>query len=201
VKEHVDKYISVPPNLAFLFEHQYTDASLSFNGLKGNDHQVAAVLREISSEYGFCFYLTSLERTVEGGCDEYEWEYGGSHEIVDEIDSGVTLNRVVDLNGSEIATDLDFDQENFIQSDPFEGLEPDDEDCSGYTGNEGVTMTHFYRRTVCFPEYILLFLLTSLGRLQYSFRNPIESTFFMPPQRRSLMRPNTGKKKIPRSRK
>ena len=167
MKEHVDKYISVPPNLAFLFEHQYTDASLSFNGLKGNDHQVAAVLRKISSEYGFCFYLTSLERTVEGGCDENEWGYGDYHEIIDEIDSAVTLNRVVDLNGSEIATDLDFDQNNFIQSDPFEDLEPDDEDCSGYTGNEGVTTTHFYRRTVSFRRISCLFFLTSLGRLQY----------------------------------
>lgn len=40
-----------------------------------------------------------------------------------------------------------FDEENFIQIDPLEG-DPDDEDCSGYTGNEGVSTTHFYHRTV-----------------------------------------------------
>jgi len=52
------------------------------------------------------------------------------------------------LDGTEVEKDLSFDEELFIQADPFENEEPDDEEYSGFTGNEGVSATHFYHRTV-----------------------------------------------------
>lgn len=127
---------------AFLFEHQYTDASLCYAGLKGKDQQVASHLREACDEFGVCLYLANLDKTVSGGCDD---EDGG--EITDETDRETWLKKVVDLEGREVGEDIGFDEENFIQTDPLEN-DPDDEDCSGYTGNEGVSTTHFYHRTV-----------------------------------------------------
>jgi len=79
--------------------------------------------------------------------------YGGNtsgdiHDIVEEFDSSICLKKVVDLEGSTIAEGLDFDEDYFMKEDPFDGLEPDDEDYSGFTGNEGVSTTHFYHHTV-----------------------------------------------------
>lgn len=151
-KNNIEKDPSFPTTLAFLFEHQYTDASLCYNGLKGHDHQVAAHLRNVCVEYGFCFYLANLERSVSGGCDEYDG-YGrghsaGFHDLIEEYDKQTSLKRIVELDGSEVAQDLEFKEELFIQHEPFKGAEPDDEDYSGFTGNEGVSATHFYHRTV-----------------------------------------------------
>lgn len=151
-KEGIERDAKLPIKLAFLLEHQYTDASLCYDGLKGHDQQVAAHLREACQELGFCFYLANLERTVEGGCDEdggYDYyHFGDFHEIVEEVDRNNILKRVVDLDGTEVEKELQFDDEHFVQMDPFEKEEPDDEDYSGFTGNEGVSATHFYHRTV-----------------------------------------------------
>ena len=54
----------------------------------------------------------------------------------------------MDLHGTELAGDLKFDMETLIQNDPFRDVSPDEEDYSGFTGNEGVSTTHFYRKTV-----------------------------------------------------
>lgn len=129
-KEDVDEDPFLPATLAFLLEHQYTDASLCYDGLKGHDLQVAAHLREACEEHGFYFYLANLERSVEGGCDEDEYGGGGYHEIMDEIDQKTFLKRIIQIDGTDTGKDLDFDEELFIQEDPFGKEEPDDEDYS-----------------------------------------------------------------------
>lgn len=140
----------LPSAMAFLFEHQYTDANISFDGLKGHDRQVGSLLREACEQAGFIFYLANLKRTVEGGCDEEDDYYGSKefHPITEECDRETILQKVVHLDGTEVTKDLEFDDENFIQEEPFESIDPDEEDYSGYTGNEGVSATHFYSRTV-----------------------------------------------------
>jgi hypothetical protein len=139
----------LPGAMAFLFEHQYTDANLSFDGLKGHDRRVGSLLREACEKAGFLFYLANLKRTVEGGCEEDDY-YGGEefHPITEECSRETILQKVVSLDGTEITNDLEFDEEDFIQKDPFESINPDDEEYSGFTGNEGVSATHFYNRTV-----------------------------------------------------
>lgn len=146
----------MPTALAFLLEHQYTDASLRYDGMKGHDQQVASHLQEVCDETGFCFYLANLKREVEGGCDEDGgWGRGrsGYHEITEEVNRETTLTLVVEQDGTEIAQGLDFDEKHFVQESPFDNVDPDDEDYSGFTGNEGVSATHFYHRTVRSTEY------------------------------------------------
>lgn len=135
-------------SLAYLLEHQYTGANLSYNALKGHDLEVVSHLREVRSKYDFCLYLASLEIMVEGGCDESDYGDEDYHEIIHEVDREIYLKKVVDLDGVEVATDLAFDETTLIPEDPFKKIKPDDEDYSGYTGNEGVSTTHFYHRTV-----------------------------------------------------
>jgi hypothetical protein len=148
----------MPTKLAFLLEHRYTKASLCYNGLKGQDRQVVAHLREACREFGFYLYLASFEREVYGACDEDDgygdWDDDGNddggnfHAITEDISISASLSKVVDLDGVEVDKDLEFDEKDFIQKEPFENKAPDAEDYSGYTGNEGVSATHFYHRTV-----------------------------------------------------
>ncbi|KAL5331156.1 hypothetical protein ACEPPN_000685 [Leptodophora sp. 'Broadleaf-Isolate-01'] len=152
-KTSLEKGARISTMLAYMLDHQYTESSMSFDGLKGHDRNIGAHLRATSAESGFFVYLASIEMTVEGGCDEDSW--GGSredgfHDIVEEIDRTTVLKRVVDVDGAEVAEELAFNEDlfSFVQEEPFKNLSPDDEDYSGYTGNEGVSATHFYRRTV-----------------------------------------------------
>ncbi|KAF4631480.1 hypothetical protein G7Y89_g6651 [Cudoniella acicularis] len=147
-----DKEMLTP--CAFLFKHQYTNTSLRFDGLKGNDLQAAIYLRQACEKHGFCLYLTNFERTVEGGCDSCDEDggWGGCesdfHAIIEEVERTASLKRVVDLEGIEVARDMSYSEDHFTRADPFEEVDPDDEDYSGYTGNEGVSVTHFYHKTV-----------------------------------------------------
>jgi hypothetical protein len=139
----------VPKALALILEHQYTDASLCYDGLKGHDRYAGSHLRESCDEAGFSLYLASFEMTIEGGCDLDEgWDNPAYHEITEECDRTTTLTRVVELDGTEVTKNLEYSEDGFVQDQPFEELPPDDEDYSGFTGNEGVSTMHFYRRTV-----------------------------------------------------
>jgi len=100
------------------------------------------------------FALRSLELSKEGGVDENEDGYGseclndaGYHELYEVCDTQLKLSEVFDIDGTEIATDVELSEEDVVQEDAFEGVDPDDEDYSGPTGNEGVSATHFYHRT------------------------------------------------------
>jgi hypothetical protein len=73
------------------------------------------------------------------------------HELIEEIDRETYLTRIVDLEGTEIDIILQIDDEILIQESPFDKVDSDDEEYSGYTGNEGVSATYFYRRTVRTP--------------------------------------------------
>ncbi|RDW69921.1 hypothetical protein BP5796_08318 [Coleophoma crateriformis] len=159
------------PALVYLFDYSYTEANISYANLKGRDQRVTAQLREACADAGFELYLANIQRSIEGACDEPEDEddyygyygygsrYGrdsddGPHEIMEEIERSITIQCVFDLDGTIVAKDILIDEDLFIQTDPFEGIDPDDEDYSGPTGNEGVTTTHFYNRTVAllFPK-------------------------------------------------
>jgi hypothetical protein len=93
-------------------------------------------------------YLANLEMSISGGCDKDGYGYRNAysdayHEITDECDTEVSLKRVVELEGIEVAQDLDLDDETFIQTETLDETESD-EDYPEFTGNEGVSATYFY---------------------------------------------------------
>ena len=73
---------------------------------------------------------------------------GDYHRIVDVCNDSLSLKRVVDLNGVTVAEDLSINETDFIEEFPFDDRDPDDEDYSGFTGNEGVSATHWYQDSV-----------------------------------------------------
>lgn len=144
-----------PHFLAYKFDHEYTDASLKYQSLKGLDKVRAEYLREVCAETNACFYLASIERTVMGSCEEdysgySRWERNRTQEIhtLEEIvEESTELKRMIDLDGSVLARELPIDETDIVQKDPFD-RSPDTEDFEGYTGNEGASATQFYHDTV-----------------------------------------------------
>jgi hypothetical protein len=141
-------------------DHEYTEQGLKLRSLKGEDLDVVRALSDACSAEGFLCFLASCEKEVSGGCEE-DYGYGGRsrdygsaysngcHEIIEVFDTYLRLKRIVDMNGKMVAENVDVDEEDFLVENPFEDRTPDDEDYSGYTGNEGVSATQWYRDTVC----------------------------------------------------
>jgi hypothetical protein len=149
-KDNIGKSLS--PIFTHLLEHQYTVASLCFDSLKGHDRQLLTLLSKACTEQSVSLYLANIHITLEGSCDEDDEHWDGHnldfHKITEELECTIMLRHVVKPDGVEIIDDLDFYDKNFVQDNDLKDLEPDDEEYSGYTGNEGVSATHFYNRTV-----------------------------------------------------
>lgn len=149
-----------PRLLAYVLQHKYTEACLSSKQMKGPDQLRVQHLDDVCAEHGFCVYLALLERTISGDCQDMEadqwqelyWDaMAGNadhvHAIEEVQEEELRLSRVVDLDGHDLVGGVLFDESCLIQADPFDEY-PDHEEWSGPTGNEGVSATHFYRKTV-----------------------------------------------------
>ena len=141
--------------LVYILEHEYSEANICLDNLKGKDQLRTRNLLEACQDQGFCLFFAHFEYSLSGSVDEYEdnpsWGYGRNsadyHEIIDETDAEWRLQTVFQYNGKQIAADITLEEEDLLESTDFTGIEPDDEECDGWTGNEGCTATHFYRRT------------------------------------------------------
>ncbi|KAI9836173.1 MAG: hypothetical protein M1837_003436 [Sclerophora amabilis] len=156
----IDKNYDVPVRLAFKLSHKYTQASLCLDNLKGHDLMRVNMLKDCCAEGKFFIYLANLERRRFGSChegyypdvypddpDAEESIHGDFHKLQEVFDDDLTLNTVIDLSGSVIAEEICFEENDIMQANLFsEG--PQEEDYSGFTGNEGVSATHWYRHTV-----------------------------------------------------
>ncbi|KAI9040281.1 uncharacterized protein KD926_008371 [Aspergillus affinis] len=171
-----------PPALIYVFEHQYTEAELSFARLKGVDRQRFAELQNACQKADFVILLANIEKNVTGGVDEskgdyYGGYYGGSdsdgspsvnsdgvHSIQDMTECSLELSHVVNAEGQVVGTHVPFVENMLVPADVFD-RSPDDEDFGGYTGNEGATTTHFYKQTgilILPKEFDFLFQLQKL---------------------------------------
>jgi hypothetical protein len=142
---NIQKDPTYPLTLRWLLKHKYTDANLRFQDLKGQDLQVVSRLREACRDLGFIPYLANITRERSGWCehdpedsDEYKSITHDNpdkfHEVTEYDSSSVDIDKVVDLSANEISGEPVFEEKNFIQADPFNGLTPDEEYYKGYQG-------------------------------------------------------------------
>ncbi|MCJ1313989.1 hypothetical protein MMC25_007669 [Agyrium rufum] len=129
--------------VAYVLNHQYTEANLRMDHLKGKDRAIATSLQRACEKGGLSMHLSNMAYEITGGCDE-DSNGEGFHDIDDEIERELKLTYVVRPNGALCAKDLPFGEEHILQEEPFK-RRPDDEEFSGWTGNEGTSTTHFYR--------------------------------------------------------
>jgi len=162
----------LPKMLAYMTEHKYTGANLRLDHLKGRDRATAQCLRYACEKQSFCFFLANLEHTIVGGCEESGYSKGhyygddeedevegwkdsegdegiaNYHEIDDIYETYLKLRTVFTASGLKLAEDVPIVETDIAQVEPF-ARNPNKEDYSGYTGNEGVSATHYYRN-ICF---------------------------------------------------
>ncbi|KAL2410408.1 hypothetical protein ABEF95_000804 [Exophiala dermatitidis] len=133
--EYKDKVVSIlkqwyldddapksPDFLVYALEHQYTQASLRLELLKGSDLGIVQCLKDAAAELGFSLYLASTER-----------------------EHVVTLDGVR-VNGTGAYDSISMSDEQVINFD--EDQDPDKEDHIEHTGNEGAVSLYWYRDTV-----------------------------------------------------
>ncbi|KAI0157301.1 hypothetical protein GGR57DRAFT_500920 [Xylariaceae sp. FL1272] len=124
-------------------DHRYTSATLNLSRLNGSDRVRAECLKAAAVETGAAIFLATAELEVFMNEGDYEDED-------EEIERSSRLKGVKTLDGTTVLVSLEYSQDRFINREDFEEGSPDDEEYSGFTGNEGATATYWYPDTVCF---------------------------------------------------
>ena len=136
-----------------MLDHKYTNANLRLAHLKGNDRVRALLSKRACEQHDYMLLLGHVTRTVSGPCDDM---FGNSygyveskkfHEIEEPDEKTLDIDLIVNENGTQFAKDVPMKISDIIQPLFFEERDPDKEDYEGYTGNEGVSATHFYHDT------------------------------------------------------
>ena len=156
--------------VAYLLKHQYSAANLASGAatLKGEDAHKVAHLRPVAEELGYVVCLANLEYTMSGSADDdygyrsyggwkrhrYSEDYDedeGNPSMLEVNDESLTVENVVDLHGNKLLGPhkLSLDKEWLVPKDPFEGLDPDDQEYEGYMGNVSrrCSLSVFYSKT------------------------------------------------------
>lgn len=157
-----------PFELIYLLEHKYSQANLGGSALKGRDAQIVALLDLLAKQIDFRLGLANVLCRVSGYADdpgyrESSWGRGySSDEDADEADeyvgmgeveeTSLSIENMVDLEGTLIRKDLDFDFETEgMLEDLDEVLQEgtyDKQEYEGYLGNGAGSLERWYRRTV-----------------------------------------------------
>ncbi|EXJ60531.1 hypothetical protein A1O7_04684 [Cladophialophora yegresii CBS 114405] len=169
--EYLQRFDDLPNFLVYRLQHEYTQASLRADLLKGADLGQLQCLKQVADELGFELYLANMEKEItktDDGYDNRHYGYYDEEEDEDEeegeeeqeqeeeeLSRSITLTYIADLAGSRMYHPVNFaqsgiavEEENFVDPIDEDDEEPDEEDHSGYTGNEGCTATFRYHNTV-----------------------------------------------------
>ncbi len=157
---------ATPPKLAVLLDHQYTQAGLTRDTLKGVDRAQADVLFAAAREAG-CDASLALVTYWESGAaepaDDYGYGYGrryawyrdydedndegGEHVMGEVFDSSLTAEHFSDAEGKPLAFgQIPLEDDEIVSKQPLNEGKPDKEDFEGYTGNAGMTLERWYHR-------------------------------------------------------
>jgi len=168
--------VNFPSFLVHKFEYQYTQASLRAERLQGADLAQMLLLKDSAAGLDFNLYLATMEKTIvrnEEHQNDYRRRFKEYYDEEEEdntyrkkvgmgkvnkasryvISHNLTLTHVVTLEGARIDDPTKSGREMYINENALlfqdeDEREPDEEEHSGYTGNEGVTGTYWYRDTV-----------------------------------------------------
>jgi len=143
--------------LAVTLEHQYTADGLVWDALKGVDRVKARVLHEAAKLADCRAYLSLLTLWESGSADEdyrprrYSRRYSddddeeGEYEMGEIFDTSLTAEHWSDADGGRPTFgSMAVEREEVVPPESLTGVKPE-EDVSGYTGNEGLTMDRWYR--------------------------------------------------------
>lgn len=156
-EKQLGKPSALSPYFLYKLCHQYTKDNLRLQTLKGSDHRLVVSMHGAAQNTGVKLYLANMERVIVRDDEDRHW--GGTREVYEDE---ITLTNIVDLTGGSAGGSMIIDKTRILQGTDYEDLDPDDEEHSGYTGNEGQTATLWYRDTVCVIRSIIKSLLRSI---------------------------------------
>ncbi|KAI1381983.1 hypothetical protein F4677DRAFT_11617 [Hypoxylon crocopeplum] len=156
-------------------EHEYTEDEISLAAMKSVDRKRVKALSAVSGSVPVDIFLAILEKEElnevyedyyhrrdyydcyeeeeeeeeeedsDKDSDEDSDEESGPPERTGNLETTYRIKKLVDLEGNQLVSDVDMDEECVLQDDFFDD-DPDDVEESGFTGNEGATETNWYRR-------------------------------------------------------
>ena len=156
IKAHIAKQPSRP--LVFALEHQYTQAGLTAELLKGADRGMADLIESAASLANCRIYLAQVSRhlhqAAEDGSSGRRNYWSSEKTDVSRLEIGETFED--DLNGSEWRDFsgktqnfgvIPFDTKSIVSKIPLDDWSPTSEEYEGYTGNAGNTLDRWYHRS------------------------------------------------------
>ena len=121
--------------IAYLLDHQYSDAGLEFTTLKGKDAALVSNIKRVAEKEGICLRLGNLVYVVSGDAGSY----GCATPRMEEVhETGYNIEGLYDLEGDLAMLNCPIElseEDDLIPKNPFEGDKPDHQDFEGYTGN------------------------------------------------------------------
>lgn len=151
--------------LAATLEHQYTPDGLVWDTLKGVDRVKARVLHEAATRADCRAYLALLTFWESSAVEETGGGWGNGrgyddeddededdedndpddYEVIEVLESRLTLDHWSDAEGKRPTFgEMAVAEEEIVPRDALTKVKPE-QDVSGYTGNEGLTMDRWYR--------------------------------------------------------
>jgi hypothetical protein len=154
-----------PDRLVYLLDHQYTQRSLGWNGLKNGDRARVGALVGVAEKLDCECFLALAEVHEVWGCMEEPYVHGrrrwstrwdpdtfdgddeDEHELVELYDSEVGLTWWVAADGAPAPAILPgVHDEELVLTRPTVDLQPFASEYEGYQGNYGNTMERWYHR-------------------------------------------------------
>lgn len=136
-----------PQKLAYLLDHEYSHANLSFDQLKGRDANRVLTLRDVCARVGFQLSLGSLDYTETGYAVDNGGGYrnkGGYYDDGDEEDVAMceveerscVVQLISGRNGECLGSEEELDlEEVMVENGYWDEVGPDRKDYEGYQGN------------------------------------------------------------------
>ena len=174
--------------VVWLLDHDYSQAGLSFDALKGVDAAVGRMLASAAERAGCAVHAAILHIEEHGMPANYDFDWGWRGPSVTEtvaigevVDCDLWLDSWVDPSGARPRLGrLPLGEGELLPLDCLEDAEPDEQSVHEASGNEGVDVTHRYRRAalVIWPWTNTLKniaagrISTAIDRAEEELRNP-----------------------------
>ncbi len=149
IKQQTDTLKSRP--FIFLLDHQYTPDNFASSALKLNDRYKAEVLLQVAKKIG-CYAKLCLVTSYQMGIpepDDYQYgygEYGGDDDAAmgEVYEEGLSINHWDEKAPIPSLNNVSFEEKDLIASFLKEEYEPIIKESTGYMGNYGPNLEHWY---------------------------------------------------------
>jgi hypothetical protein len=189
ILEQTFKKSGAPTKLAWLLEHQYSPAGLSFSGLKGKDAALTKVMRHAASRAECALHLGVVHIEESGAAEPcFDGDYGRARrwgryndgddmvedsetgdaefEVIDVCDGSRHIDHWIDTNDHVVEFgSLPIEDDEILPAGMLDGEASDQQRLTEATGNEGASFERSYHRAalVIWPRHHFVDVLLQAG--------------------------------------